>query len=394
MARRPKEIEEEDPEAGRPPDADRLEGVLHPRETLRVLGHERAERAFLAAWNAQRPHHAWLLRGPPGIGKACFAYRLARFLLSHPPDEGGLLGMTAEPDTAASEAAETLDVPTLGSAARQIAAGSHPGLIELRRPWDEKTKRFRKEIGVAQVRKLLDFFQMSAADGGWRVAIVDPADDLNTAAANALLKMLEEPPERSIFLLVTHAPGRLLATIRSRARALDLMPLPGNLSALAMAEACEELDAAYAAKLDTLSPGSPGEALRLHRVGGLKAYGEILGLLKGLPQIDRQVLARLSSATAKDGADGMASTSRLLRLALERLARTGALGTLPENAVDGEGEMLRRLAPTLAAGRAWAEAAAEVSARLDRAQGLNLDTSRTLLDIAHYLEDVARKSLR
>ncbi|MCI4662771.1 MAG: DNA polymerase III subunit delta' [Neomegalonema sp.] len=383
MSRRAADQDEEP--SGRPLDADRLEGVLHPRDTHHVLGHDRPEAAFLSAWNAGRPHHAWLLRGQPGIGKACFAYRIARFLLSR-------VDLDEQMFARHPEQVGSLDVPALDPALRQIEAGGHPGLIELRRPWDEKAKRFKKDISVAQVRRLLSFFQMSAADAGWRVAIVDPAEDMTTGAANALLKALEEPPARAMFLLVSHAPGRLPATIRSRCRTLDFAPLPGNLAAVAISEACDEVDAGLAARLDALCPGAPGEALRLHRGGGLETYGALVALLSSLPRLDRGRLSALMSETGKGGAEGLARTGRLLRLVLERVARTGAYGQPPAEAVPGEAQMLTRLAPTPLAARAYAEAAMVVSDKLEAALGLNLDPSRTVLDIALYLEQLSRQT--
>ncbi|MFZ8943013.1 MAG: DNA polymerase III subunit delta', partial [Gemmobacter sp.] len=207
------------------PEADRLPGAPHPRETPVLYGHEGAEAEFLAALGRGRLHHGWLIAGPRGIGKATLAWRIARHLITTPEAaEGGLFG--------APEPPRTLDPPAGHPALRRIAALSEPRLFLLRRPFDDKTGRLRTEIPIDEVRRLGGFFGMSAAVGGRRVVIVDAVDDLNAAAANAVLKLLEEPPAGAVMLLVAHQPARILPTIRSRCRMLRLGPLgPGPLGA-------------------------------------------------------------------------------------------------------------------------------------------------------------------
>ena len=217
------------------PEADRLEGFPHPRETAKLFGHEPAERALAEALASGRMHHAWLLAGPPGIGKATLAYRLARAALADPSERS----------------ATDLTVPEDSRAARQVRALSHPGLLVIRRPWDDKAKRFATTIPVDEVRRLRSFLGHSAAEATWRVVIVDDANELNVNAANALLKSLEEPPPRTVFLLVAPAPGRLLPTIRSRCRTLVLAPLePAALRAAAtQALAAADVDAPEGCRL-------------------------------------------------------------------------------------------------------------------------------------------------
>ncbi|MBX2854331.1 MAG: DNA polymerase III subunit delta' [Rhodobacteraceae bacterium] len=373
----------------RPNDPDRLEGVSHPRETLALRGQSAAESAFLAAWRAGRPHHAWLLRGPPGIGKATMAYRIARFLLTRPPEgEAGLFGEAAPPP-------ETLDTPEDDPAIRQLIVGAHPQVVELRRPWNEKTKTFRTAISVETVRRLIEFFQLSSADGGWRVALVDPADELNAAAANALLKLIEEPPARAMFLLVSHAPGRLPATIRSRCRRLDFNLLPQEEAMAAISAAAPELSVEEARALSRLAPGSPGAALRLGALDGVALYAELSDLMAGAPRLDRRKLTGMMGKVGRrEGAQRFEALGLLLRLFCERMARAGALGAAPVEAVPGEAALAARLAPDLPAGRIWAETAAEVASRFDAAVGLNLDPQRSILDIALYIEAQAQRILR
>ncbi|MEZ5828808.1 MAG: hypothetical protein R3D01_10740 [Hyphomicrobiales bacterium] len=179
---------------------DRLDPFSSPREVDRVFGHEEAIGEFEAALKSGRMHHAWLLVGPEGIGKATLAYRFAREVLA----QGG-----PSPN----------DIHADHPVFRKVAGLSHPNLLLIRRSWIEKSKRYSQWIGVDEVRRLRAFLGHSAGEDGWRVVIVDRADESNQNAANALLKALEEPPPQTLFLLVSSAEGRLPVTIRSRARA-------------------------------------------------------------------------------------------------------------------------------------------------------------------------------
>src|ERR1700749_754227 len=191
-------------------ETDRLEGFAHPRETHRLIGQDEALARAARAIRGGRPPQAWLISGPPGIGKATLAYRIARYLLAF---------------GASAKGPEDLSVPEKDGAALQVMAGAHPGLLVLKRAVNERTGKLMTVLSVDEVRKLSGFFGMTSGAGGWRVAIIDTADDMNDAAANALLKMLEEPPSNAMLLLLTNAPGRLLPTIRSRCQRLQLRPL-------------------------------------------------------------------------------------------------------------------------------------------------------------------------
>jgi DNA polymerase III subunit delta' len=222
------------------PESDRIPGAPHPRVTPQVFGHDAAEARILDAFNAGRLHHAWLISGPEGIGKATLAWRIARFLLTAPDRESGLFG--------APEPVVSLDTDPDHPVARRVAALSEPRLFLLRRPWDDKTEKLKQDIPVDEVRRMKGFFQLTATEGGPRVALIDAADDLNPSGANALLKLLEEPPPETTFLIVTHRPSGLLPTIRSRCRDLRLSPL-----------AAPDLDAALsgAGLTDPAGPASP-----------------------------------------------------------------------------------------------------------------------------------------
>lgn len=197
------------------PEIDRSADLPHPRAMLGLVGHKAAEAEFLSLYRAGTLHHAFLLTGPEGIGKATFAYRAARFLLAESERGSGLFG---EPrDLAVDETSRT---------AQLVANEAHPDLVVLKRRYRTKDKKFPTEIGVEETRSALGLFSKTAAFGGWRIIIIDSVDDLNAASANAILKTLEEPPARAMFLMVSHQPERLLPTIRSRCRVLPFQPLP------------------------------------------------------------------------------------------------------------------------------------------------------------------------
>ncbi len=228
----------------------------------------------MAALGEGRLHHAWLLTGPQGVGKATLAWRLARHVLAHGPT--------------LPAGAEDLFLPADHPVFRRVATGSHPDLRVLTRRKDPKTGRPRAAIGVDDVREILQFAAMTAAEADWRVIIIDAADDLNTAAANALLKTLEEPPPATLFLLVSHAPGRLLPTIRSRCLQLALEPLEDTQVREALALVTENTDVDRE-RLEAVVPhagGSPGRALALAATEAGRLFGALMDILSAGPQAD------------------------------------------------------------------------------------------------------------
>ncbi len=363
------------------PQPDRLSGARHPRDTPRLIGQDTAEAAFLDAFNAGKLHHAWLLTGPRGVGKATLAWRIARFLIATPTDDGGMFGAPSP---------ATLDIAPDHPVARRIAAGGEGALKSITRTVNPDTKRMRKQIVVDDIRALNGFFQMSAADGGRRVVIIDDADEMNPNAANALLKMLEEPPARATLLLLSHQPSSLLPTIRSRCRTLRLHPLPPDLMADALTASGVSFDGDPAA-LAALSGGSVGGALRLSLMGGLQIYAELIGLMSGLPRMDRARAIKLAEAAAQRGAEEkLILLFTLIDLMLSRLARTGATGTPPEvEAAPGEAALMARLSPGALQGRNWATLAQEVSARAQHGMAVNLDPAALVLDTLQKIGNCA-----
>ncbi len=366
------------------PEPDRVEGAPHPRETPRLIGQGVAERAFLDVFNSGRLHHGWLITGPRGVGKATLAWAIARFLLATPDpgaEDGGLFGD-------APPAPDSLTIPADHSVARRIAAGSDPGLFHITRSLNDKTGRLRDRIVADDVRSLNHFLHLSSTDGGRRVVLIDSADEMNTQAANALLKMLEEPPARTVLLLVSHQPSRLLPTIRSRCRELRLAPL----GAQDMAEALEQAGIAPeadATALAELSAGSVGEAVRLINLGGVAMYREIVEIASTMPRLDRARAIRLAEAAATRGAeDKLDLLLGLTDLFLARLARGGALGPPPE-AVPGEEALIARLSPSPHTGRAWAECAQVIGARARHGRAVNLDPAALVLDTVFKIQQTA-----
>jgi DNA polymerase-3 subunit delta' len=257
----------------------------HPRETSVLFGHAAAEQELLTAYRSGRMPHGWLIAGPEGIGKATLAYRMARFVLTHP-----------DPRSPEVQASTTLAVDPAQSVARRIAAQAQGDFIALERVIGE-TGRLKTEIAVEQVRDLVRFFATTAGEGGWRIAVIDSVDEMNQAGANAVLKVLEEPPPRSLLLIVNHAMGAVIPTIRSRCRMLALRPLSNEETAQAAAAALgrgsEEADLKSAA---LAAEGSVARALALLGGDSLELRQRTVDLLAGLPRLDQRALHALGDS--------------------------------------------------------------------------------------------------
>jgi DNA polymerase-3 subunit delta' len=274
----------------------------HPRETRDLFGQAGAEAAWQAALSSGRLHHAWLLTGPRGVGKATFAYRAAATLLSHP-----LIGTRPAPADG-FRPLETVE--------RMVAARAHPDLFALDRAADEDGK-IPAQIAVERVRRLQGFFGHTAAAGGWRIAIVDALDDLNTAGANALLKVLEEPPSRAIFFVLAHSRGRVLPTIRSRCRRLDFPVLSSGAIAQALLAQAPDMEAAQLEAVAEAAEGSMATAFELLDKDRLALRGRILAAVELLPTFDPASLHNLADLMGRD--DG--ALSMFVDLSRARLSR-------------------------------------------------------------------------
>jgi len=341
---------------------------LHPRLTDRLFGHEAAEGLFLSAFNAGSLHHAWLLTGERGIGKAAFAYRAARFLLSQD---------LAAP---APRQASSLAIPDGHPVASQIAAGAHPSLFVLdpeTRVWlDPDTK---ESFGVKAVRKLRAFLSLTSP-GGWRAMIVDPANDLTIASANALLKAVEEPPPRTVFFLISHGASTIMPTIRSRCiklafRPLDLSDFQSAVAAACAAGELSEPDEAAMRKLFALSAGSPGRAVDLISGGLLSLADKVERIVNGLPKMDHALVHDLIQATG--GARNADVFKRLCDLIEERIEEKAR-----EEAIQPDSQ------PRAAS---WAELWQTLRGRRLEMEALNLEKGAFLVSAFSDMERIARK---
>ncbi len=354
------------------PRLDLLDGWLPPEAQPLWHGAPEAETALLDAYRGGRMHHAWLLGGPKGIGKATLAYRFARFALAHP-----------DPSSAPVRAATDLSVAADGPAFRRVAGRAHANLLTMERPWDERAKRYKTELPVDVVRRTVGFFGSTGGEGGWRIAVVDPADEMNASAANALLKVLEEPPARSLFLVLSHTPGRLLPTIRSRCRRFDLAPLTAEAIAAAIAgngsiDAGEE-DIRLAA---ILAEGSLRRAILLLSEDGIDRYRAFARFAAGNGDSDvtamHAVADRVSGRNADDAYYGFLD---IVRSWLARRVRGE-----DEPAAEAQPGPAVRAVPLAR----WAEVWDKVAQSSTAAEDLNLDRKQVVLSILMSLARAAR----
>ncbi len=355
----------------------------HCRENPDLAGQEKAEKTLIDAYTSGRLVHAWLITGLRGIGKATLAFRFARYLFAQSRDEGGLFG-------------DALEVPTAGTLYQspesplfhRVASGGHADLLTVERSLNEKGK-LRSEIVVDDVRDISAFMRLTAAEGGWRVAIIDGAEDMNPSAANAVLKILEEPPPRSLLLLISHNPGRLLPTIRSRCRRLQLPALEMDVLTDLIAKYGPDVPVEDRERLARLAEGSVGRALTLAGEGGLEIYQDLVGLLETLPNLDVPALHALGDRVGKAGADdAFRAVGELVRWWLGRLILLAA-GSSSEGYAAEEKALGERLAGPGNLDR-WLEVWEKINRLLARADSANLDRKQVVLNVFLALESAAR----
>ena len=348
------------------------EGPVAPRANPDLAGHEAAEQALRRLVESGRMPHALLLTGPRGIGKATLAFRLARFVLAGAPAGG-----------------EGLALPPDDGVFRRVAAGGHADLLTVERAYDPRRRRMRSEIIVDDAREIGGFLRLTAAEGGWRVVVVDGADEMNRNAANAFLKILEEPPQRALLVLVAHSPGLLLPTICSRSRRFPLAALSPETVRGLLSRYRPDLDESSAAPIVRLAGGSIGRALELAAAGGVDLYRNLLALLSRRPGIDPAAAQALADRLARPEADdAYRMFEELLRQLLARLAVAAAKNQIGANTDKPEAEIIehlgRRATPTV-----WAELHEEIGRTFARADGLNLDRKQTVLGAVFAIERAA-----
>ncbi len=316
---------------------------LHPRFGTHVFGHKNIENALLRAWHENKLPNAYMFTGLRGIGKATMAYRFAAFLLEKGlhPDRGaeesnfGLFG-----DPLPSEPPKTLHVDRESRTVKRMLAGSHADMLVLEPKWDEKKQRWKTEIVIEQTRKVGEFLSHTAGEGLARVVIIDAIDMLNNAAANSLLKWLEEPPEGSIFILISHKPGILLPTIRSRCRVLSFTPPDRMLFAQVLEDVGMHLEAHQLHELFTLSAGSIGTALQLHARGAgmwMDALGDVLRQSPKFPILEAIKVAEVAGHQGHDALD-WEDISLILSNLMARTIRHAATFATFQTMTDGGDE--------------------------------------------------------
>jgi len=352
--------------------------LLPPRANPELIGQEKAQEVLLRAFDSGRMPHAWLLTGARGIGKATLAYRFARYALSARDEAPGLFGEMP---------AKSLEMTSEDPVFRRVAAEGHSDLMTLERRADE-AGRVRSVIQVEDVRKAIAFLHMTAGEGGWRVLVVDAVDEMNRNAANALLKVLEEPPEKALLLLVSHAPGRLLPTVRSRCCHLPLSPLlPETIMGL-LERYAEGISADEASATAHLSEGSLGRALELWESGGLEVYEALVEILSSAPILDMKAVHAFAERLAKES-DG--STFRLgMDLYLQWIARTAeaaCTGQMPANLSGAEADVVQRLLSWHSLAH-WLDLWEKISRLKARCESVNLDRKQVV--VTAFLELEAR----
>ncbi|MEE2662150.1 MAG: DNA polymerase III subunit delta' [Pseudomonadota bacterium] len=366
--------------------------IPSPQENDKFYGHTTAEQNFLNAYNATRVHHAWLISGPKGIGKATLAYRIARFLLAD-----DVAPLEEEPPALFDlEAPEKINQPTLSMSSEhpifhRVAVNGHLDLsiVNLRLSDDEK--RMPTVISVDQIREIGGSLSLTPAEGGWRVVIIDGAENLNTNAANALLKILEEPPQKVIFLLVCHIPSRLIPTIRSRCSHIKLLPLPAEIIDILLQSYVPELNNDDRKMLIRLSDGSIGRALELSKNEGLSIQSELITIFDSFPEIDIEATHKFADLIARrENEKHWQTTKELITRNIADLIKSTFSKSALLSLRYGEVELasLTRL-QKLGSPKQWTKVWEDSFELFSIADNLNLDRKEVVLSIFGAMANIA-----
>lgn len=354
--------------------------VPAPRQNPDLRGQAEAESILAAGLASGKLAHAWMLTGPKGIGKATLAFRFARHILA----EGAQNGEQAAPSMFGGEdfpppaaGLSPLYLPAENSVFQRVAAGGHSDLLTVERGLNSAGKQ-RSDIVAGDIREVNRFLNLTAGEGGWRVVIIDSADDMNVNAANALLKVLEEPPPHALLLLVCHNPGRMLATIRSRCRVLRLAEISGDTVAELLAQYMPDMGADIRQDIAALAGGSIGRAMELAESGGAELQRKIIGFLAQMPDPDIAELQQFGAELAKaDALTRFETTAELIRRAISSIVRHASGAGQHAGSDD---ELLARLG---AAGglEQWLQLWEKADDLLNRTSRINLDRKQVILNI-------------
>ncbi len=331
----------------------------HPRTSTFLFGHDDIELQLHEDARAGRLPHGLIISGIKGIGKATLAYRLARALLT--PEHGNPEGVFS-----------------------RVAAGSHADLLVLEPEFDEKKGEYAKDINVDQAREVAKFLSLTSGESKWRVVIIDAADALNINAANAILKILEEPPPHAILILISHQPSLLLPTIRSRCQMVRLRPLKHEAFVEAAKYLLPDAGDMKLSALAQLTGGAPGKALDFEEQGALAMYDEILALLATLPAIDSASLHNFADrALIEKPHEKWRLFSHLMLFLFERVGKFAA-GIESEGATSREPEVLEHLAKLYPA-HVWANKWQQAADNFSLAQNLHLDYKQVIITFFHSI---------
>ena len=362
--------------------SDKIVGVPHPKLAKKLIGHNIQKLYFLNSFISKRLPQCWLLAGDKGVGKATFAWLIAKFLLTK----------NQEPDDIKIDLngsnIDSILAPQDGGTLTRIESGSEQRIYVLKKGYSETRRAFFKNISMDDIRNLQSYCSLSIADGGWRVIIIDTADDLNTNSCNALLKLLEEPPKNTLFLLISHQPNLLLPTLQSRCQKLLFAALAQNdFKAVLTTIGCE-IAPAEEVSLSILSNGSAGVACRLINSNCLNLYRDILNLASSLPNLNTKKAMQLSqNYFAKAKANEFESFIEMMQQFFSRLCKTGAMQRpISPSVTNEEAKIMTNLCPSLSSAHLWSEAAEITLAKLHKGYLLNIDVESLIIDTFIYLE--------
>ena len=363
--------------------SDKIAGAPHPMLANEIIGHSSQKLSFLSSFASNRLPQCWLLAGDMGIGKASFAWLIAKFLLTTKYQPADLKIDLNETNI------NSILEPQSGSTLNRIISGSEQRVYVVRRGYNEKRKAFFKNISIEDVRKLQSYCSLSIADGGKRIIIIDTADDLNKSSSNALLKLLEEPPKNTVFLLISHQPNLLLPTIKSRCQKLSFSNLDQtDLGAVLTAIGCK-IEPSDEVSLSILSKGSAGAACRLINSNCINLYRDILNIASSLPNLNTNKILQLSqNYFAKAKPSEFEIFIEMMQHFFSRLCKTGVMQkpVLP-SVTDNEAIIMKSLCPNLKSARLWSDVANISLAKLNKGYLLNIDIESLILDAFIYLEE-------